>query len=78
MFLGGPQRIATGCGGHAILNGLAGEVNVKVDKRLVLGKVLQLLRKSVREVGIFGDSGRGRAAWRKSKTTAEILRFARG
>lgn len=38
-----------GSGGHAILKGLGPEVNVKLIKTLRLGKLLQLLRKSLRE-----------------------------
>ena len=38
-----------GSGGHAILKGLSPEVNVKLVEILRLGKLLQLLRKSLRE-----------------------------
>jgi len=55
MSLGGPERKAAGGRGHLILNGLTVEVNVKVDKCLVLGNVLQLLRKFTRLAGTVGD-----------------------
>jgi hypothetical protein len=51
MFLGGPERMATGSEGSAILTGLGVEVNAKLNKCFALGKVLRLLRKFMRSLG---------------------------
>ena len=59
---------------QAILNGLAMEVNLKLNKSWSLSKPLQLLRNSMREFGTFRDFDGRVGSWLLLLLRAAMIR----